>query len=564
MNKIKWINLLFFLIFNGQALIAQQIFPRPSQKQDTTRWAQIKNANKFFFKTIDTATQWQILSGDVKIIQGKTIFNADSVIYNEKTLQIEAFGNIHIQDSDSINIYSQYLLYEGQKKLAHFKNNVKLTDGNSKLFTNNMDYDLNSKVGTYEEGGRIESSQTTLTSTRGFYYGDVKDVYFIGDVKMSDPEMSLASDSLLYNTSSRVSTFIAPTTIKSSNSVIRTKEGFYDVKNRKAKFGGRTKIQDSSSVLSANDFAFNDATGLGEAKGDVRFIDTAQNILLYCNRMFLNKRKKSFLATEKPIIIILQGRDSIFITSDTIFSGTIADLKRNRSGYIKHFDESNKDTTDTLQAASKKTGIYSNTVDSINKVTLENKKDTMRFFTGFRNVRIFNDSLQAVGDSLFYSGIDSVFELYYNPIAWSKNSQISGDTIYIETQNKKPKTIRVFQNALMIQEQVKKVNFYNQLKGRTINGYFKDGNIDFVVAKSSAESIYYIKNEDSAYVGMNRTEADRIEIFFDSVSVEKIKFSKKVKGITFPIRKLPEEKKKFRNFKWLDMKRPKSKWELFY
>ena len=546
MNTIKSVFLFCIGLFATHECFAQLNLPRPSQTQDTIRWAEIQNANKFFLKTIDTATQWQILSGTVKIKQGNTIFRADSVIYNEKTLQIEAFGNIHILDSDTINIYSKYLLYEGNKKLAHFKDNVRLSDGNSTLYTDNMDYDLNSKVGTYMNGGRIESRQTTLSSTQGFYYADIKDIYFIGDVKMSDPEMTLATDSLLYNTGSRVSTFIAPTTIKSGNSVIRTREGFYDVKNRKAKFGGRTKIQDSSSVISANDFAFNDATGLGEAKGDVRFVDSVQNILLYCNRMFLNKKQKSFLATEKPVMVIVQKSDSVFITADTLFSGKISDLKKGKNAYISQFDASKNIATDTLVSISAE------------------KTDSLRFITGFKHVRIYNDSLQAIGDSLYYSDVDSVFELYYNPIAWSNNSQISGDTIFIETQEKQPSKIRIFENAYMVQEEEAKNKFYNQIKGRTINGYFRKGNLDFVVAKGSAESIYFIKTEDSAYVGMNRSEADKIEIFFDSISVQKIKFSNGVKGVTYPIRQIPEDKKKFRNFKWLEAKRPKSKWEIFY
>jgi lipopolysaccharide export system protein LptA len=550
MNK----SISFFLLFSAITLFqyrlsAQSTLPRPSQSSDTVKWVQIQNADKFFFKSTDSATQFQILSGNVRMKQGNTIFKADSVIYNEQTLNLEAFGNIHIKDADSVDIYSQYLLYEGQKKLAHFKDKVKLTDGNSKLYTENMDYDLKSKVGNYTEGGRIESNQTTLTSNKGYYYADVKDIYFLGNVKMSDPEMALATDSLLYNTSSRVSTFIAPTTIKNNESIIQTKEGFYDTRNRKAKFGGRTRIQDSSSVLTSNDFAFDDSTGMGEAKGNVQFIDTAQNILLYSNRIFFNKRKKSFLATEKPVMIIAQNKDSVFIASDTIYSALVEDLHVSDSAYTqKHrfkFKENNQE-------------------DSTGAVRIINvKKDSLRFITAFRNVRIYNDSLQAVGDSLFYSGIDSVFELYYNPIAWSKKSQILGDTIFIETINRQPGKMRIFENAILIEEEQEEAGFYNQIKGRVINGFFKEGKIDFVEAKGSAESIYYIKNEDSAYVGMNRSEADLIEVLFDSTALNRIKFTRSVKGITYPIRQIPSEQKKFRNFKWFEAKRPKSKWELF-
>jgi len=264
------IGLLCLLVVCFSALHAQTKSPppRPSQTSDTVRVVEILNADQFFFKTVDSATQLQILKGNVRIRQGITIFTADSVVYNEKTNFMQAYGNVHIKDADSTNIYSQYLQYDGTKKLATFKDKVKLSDGNSILYTEDMDYDMNGKVGTYRNGGRIESKQTTLTSREGFYYADIKDVYFIGKVKMSDPEVALASYSLLYNTTSQVATFIAPTTIKTGKSIINTKEGYYDLKLKKAKFGSRSIMQDSTSTMVSDDFAFDDKTGFGEAKGN--------------------------------------------------------------------------------------------------------------------------------------------------------------------------------------------------------------------------------------------------------------------------------------------------------
>ena len=63
---------------------------------------------------------------------------------------------------------------------------------------------------------------------------------------------------------------------------------------------------------------------------------------------------------------------------------------------------------------------------------------------GFHHVRIFSDSLQAVADSLFYSGFDSVFRLYTDPVIWAVDRQVSGDTIYLYTKNKKPERFICF------------------------------------------------------------------------------------------------------------------------
>lgn len=644
------IGLLCLLVVCFSALHAQTKSPppRPSQTSDTVRVVEILNADQFFFKTVDSATQLQILKGNVRIRQGITIFTADSVVYNEKTNFMQAYGNVHIKDADSTNIYSQYLQYDGTKKLATFKDKVKLSDGNSILYTEDMDYDMNGKVGTYRNGGRIESKQTTLTSREGFYYADIKDVYFIGKVKMSDPEVALASDSLLYNTTSQVATFIAPTTIKTGKSIINTKEGYYDLKLKKAKFGSRSIMQDSTSTMVSDDFAFDDKTGFGEAKGNVQYRDTAQGFMLFSNRVFFNKQTKNFLATEKPVMVVVQEKDSIYIAADTIYSGLVKDLAMMKGGYIKAFDtvkgvnvikvdsllatkdtvavilkDSNavviKDTVsiaqqdtiaivqkDTIAIAPvvppvivkdsnlvkqdsiaitkpviknrqrpvlqkdsipvvKKDSIAIAATDSviIKKIRPKEETDTMRFITAFRHVRIFNDSLQAVADSMFYSGVDSVFELYHEPIAWSKGSQITGDTIYVYMENKKPKRLYVFENGLMIQNVKESAGFFNQIRGRTINGYFNDGELDYVRAKGTAETIYYVQDNDSAFVAMNRTAADMIDMYFEKRTAKKVKFTRQPKGTMYPIRQLPEDQKKLPAFQWLENKRPKNKLELF-
>lgn len=648
--------LLFVLCFSAVQAQKKLPPPRPSQTSDTVRVVEILNADQFFFKTVDSATQLQILKGNVKIRQGITIFTADSVVYNEKTNFMQAYSNVHINDADSINIYSQYLQYDGTKKLATFKDKVKLSDGNSTLYTDEMDYDMNGKVGTYRNGGRIESKQTTLYSKEGFYYADIKDVYFIGKVKMSDPEVALASDSLLYNTTSQVATFIAPTTIKTGKSIINTKDGYYDLKLKKAKFGSRSVMQDSTSQMISDDFAFDDKTGYGEAKGNVQYKDTAQGFMLFSNRVFFNKEKKNFLATEKPVMVVVQEKDSVYIAADTIYSGIVKDLPLMKGGYIKAFDtvkgvtvvkvDSLLQANDTLAVSLKDSGrvlkrdtisiipktdslavvlkdsiriVQKNSVaiapavppailrdstvnnkdsialkkpllknrqrpapqaDAVPGVKKENRPlpdadsvvlkkrpkeetDTMRFITAFRHVRIFNDSLQAVADSMFYSGVDSIFELYHDPVAWSKGSQITGDTILIYTENKKPKRLSVFENGLVIQNVKDSAGFFNQIRGRTINGYFKDGELDYVRAKGTAESIYYIQDNDSAFVAMNRAAADMIEMYFEKRAAKKVKFIRSPKGTMFPIRQLPDDKKKLPAFQWLENKRPKTKLELF-
>jgi hypothetical protein len=50
---------------------------------------------------------------------------------------------------------------------------------------------------------------------------------------------------------------------------------------------------------------------------------------------------------------------------------------------------------------------------------------------------------------------------------------------------------------------------------------------------------------------------------YDNKKLQKVIYRSDVTGTMYPVSQLPEDKKQLRNFKWLDDKRPKTKYELF-
>ncbi|HVG12950.1 MAG TPA: OstA-like protein, partial [Flavisolibacter sp.] len=105
-------------------------------------------------------TELNILAGTVKLRQGATLFYCDSCVVNTKTRVFEAFGNVHINDSDTAHIYSNYLRYLIDPRYAYFTQNVRLTDGKGTLTTNQLEYDVAGKIGTYKNGGRVANNRT--------------------------------------------------------------------------------------------------------------------------------------------------------------------------------------------------------------------------------------------------------------------------------------------------------------------------------------------------------------------------------------------------------------------
>src|SRR5690606_16971092 len=215
------------------------------------------------------------------------------------------------------------------------------------------------------------------------------------------------------------------------------------------------------------------------------------NVTMIGGQIFMDQKNQTFLATRKPVMIFYKDNDSTFVAADTLFSG------------IKF-----RDTLLTVK-------------DKRDSLNMHELSDSIRFFQGFRNVRIYNDSLQAVCDSLYYSAEDSAFRLFKNPLVWNGKSQISGDTMYMYTRNSQPDLLKIFNNSFIINHPEKGI--YNQISGRTLDGYFIDGNIDYVDIRGSARSIFYPQNEDSAYIGMNKTSGDKLQAFFKDKQMERVK-----------------------------------------
>lgn len=534
----KILYLLAFLLVCNMLRAQQPAFTNPAdtaQKQII-----IIHADRLGFKEVDSLNKFQLLVGHVAVQQEKTIFYCDSASINTVTNVLEAFNHVHINDNDSLQIYSDYLKYIGKEKKATLTGNVKLTDGKGVLTTNQLDYDLQTKIGTYIKGGKVVNGKTVLTSEEGYYYEETRDVYFKKKVILINPDYTIKTDTLLYNTYTGVSTFVAPTNISSDSGrkKINTKEGYYDTKNKKSYFGKRPEIQDGTTFLIADVVANDDSTGFGEARGNVIYKDTAQHVTILANHLNSNRKDNSFLATEKPVMIIKQENDSVFVAADTLYSAKLSQLRRYRT------------VPPVLDSLPQKDTLLHNNTDS-----------TDRFFEAYYHVRIFSDSLQAICDSLFYSAEDSVFRLFKSPVVWARENQITGDTIYLFTKNKNPERLYVFENALTVGSLGK--GYYNQVKGRTINGYFKKGNIDKMRAKGNSESIYYAQDDDGKFVGVNKATADVIDMYFEEKKPERVVFRSNLVGTTYPMRQVNHDDLRLRGFKWLDELRPKTKYALF-
>jgi hypothetical protein len=427
-----------------------------------------------------------------------------------------------------------------------------------------------------------------LTSRQGYYYAETKEVYFQDKVKLVDPEYTMSTDTLLYDLNRELATFVALTTINDGRSRILTRSGFYDMRSGEAEFGKRPIIDDSTQQIIADSIKYDKKKGTGFASGNVRLKDTAQGITILSGQAEFDQGTGRMLATMKPVMILKRENDSLFIAADTLLSASrprqklmVADSLSLTDSLSSGQPKSNSPATmsNAGRQLPQDSSVASPSITTVNNDSLKMAKsvqprpgtwtkdsstvatDSIRFFLAYRHVRIYSDSLQGVCDSLSYSSEDSVFRFFTDPILWARDSQITGDTILLYTKNQKPDQLYVLENGFSISRTPE--SLFNQIRGNTLFGQFVDGDIDYLRARGSAESLYYLQAEDSSYFGLNYAKADAISLYFINRELKRVTWVSGVEGVTYPFRQIPAEKRQLRGFKWLEERRPASRYALF-
>lgn len=230
-------------------------------------------------------------TGDLKVTKAtylrKPVFSHDgailtcdsAVLYQERNF-FEAFGNVRINQGDTLNIYSDFLNYDGNAKKAHLDKNVKLIDRENTLTSNVLDYDMVAKIGEYKDGGKLVNKDATITSKTGFYFSNTRDAYFKEDVLVVSPESRITSENLRYNTLTNWTYFYGPTNIKSKDDNLYTENGAYNTKTENAYFGKKNLYTNGSRSLKGDSLYYYGKTGYGRAVKNITFRDTKDQTLL--------------------------------------------------------------------------------------------------------------------------------------------------------------------------------------------------------------------------------------------------------------------------------------------
>lgn len=444
---------------------------------------------------------------NVKFTHKGSIFYCDSAVIAKKTNLLEAYGHVKIIEGDSITIIAQKLFYNGNTRIAQLRSGVVLTQlGRMKIITNYLDYDRNTAIANYFNGGKIIDTTNVLTSNKGYYNTHTNVASFKTNVVGENDDYTMNSDTLVYNTKSGIVYFVAPTVLTDTDGkLFHHNGGQYNSKQKRSKYA-IGKFETKDYYLKGNDLRLDDIRGLYYATGDVLMVAKEDDIFITGQQSVYNKKTNTTKIFDNPLMRMVTNNDTLYLKADTLIS-------------------------------------------------IDSKIKTEKRLLAYNNVRIFKKDLQGVADSLAYSVSDSIMYFYGTPVLWTDDNQLTADSINMVIRNKAIHTLNMKNEAFVITKDSS--NNYNQIKGREMVAHFANNELRQVNVFGNGESIFFMYDQETGnFVGMNRILCSDITLKFEHKTLKDAAFLINPEGTFIPPHELKEPDKFLKGFTWHGDSRP--------
>lgn len=449
--------------------------------------------------------------GNVKFSQKETTIYSDSALYFRKKNLVEAYGKVKILEGDSIVITARKLTYSGDKGEALLRKNVVFRKkAGMTLYTDFLDYDISENLAKYFNGGRLVDSANVLTSEKGTYNDKTGMATFNNNVVATFPDFTLRSNALKYNTRTEIVYFIAPTKlINKDGSVITYTEGQYDTKAKTSRIQ-QGEIETEDYIAVGKKIFANEREQTYRFIGDVVLEGKKDDIIITGEEAILNQKTGISKVYGNPVMKKpFEDGDTLYLTADTLFS-------------------------------------------------IDSEVEAEQRLLAFNNVKIYKSDMQGTADSLAYIPSDSLIRFFKNPILWSNNNQMTADTITIFLKNKTIDRMQMDFNSFVISKDT--ISNFNQIKGRKMTSFFKEGDIQNVDVDGNCESIFFALDDKEQYVvGMNKIICSNMRIGFSNNVASRIKALTKPDASFTPPHELKKEEARLRGFNWQIEKKPTKK-----
>lgn len=465
--------------------------------------------------------QYQVLTGNVKMRKGGMFMYCDSAYFYEDSNSMDAFGNVRMEQGDTLFVYADELNYDGETELAVLYANpgkkVRLINRDVKLETDIFNYDMAQDVGYYAVGGELTDKQNKLTSLEGEYHPQTKYAYFNFDVHLTSRQKNdvlyINTDSLIYNTQTHIAELVAPSEIINSDGTIYSSLGIYNTDTGVADLYKRSLVVTKrGSTLTGDTLFYDRVKQYGEAFGNMVLTDSVRQSSLHGDYGYYDEARDSVFVTGRALAKEYSKGDTLYLHGDTI------------TAYVDLADST--------------------------KVT-----------NAYHRVRFYRVDLQGLCDSLSMTERDSILYMYRHPIVWSGKRQIFGNVINVHVNDSTVDWARLPQSGLMAEHIAE--DCYNQLSGTDMTVWFNDSTVRRLYVEGNVELIMFPMESDSTYNKFVYVESSYMDSYFNDNAIESIHFWPETTSKVTPLYLAKRNSYFLPKFRWYEDIRPFSPADVF-
>jgi lipopolysaccharide export system protein LptA len=493
----------------------------------------LEHAEKLHKEQIDS---FMVVSGNVKFSKGPMLMFCDSANYSPTTGSLDAFGNVHMEQGDTLFVYGDELNYDGTREIAYLysylpSKPVRLINRDVKLETDIFTYDIYNEYGYYNTGGVLTDKKNRLTSTEGEYIPSTKEANFYTNVYLKSlsnkDTLDIYTDTLYYNTNTHEADFFSPTEIINGQGVIYSTEGTYNTDTNVGNLYSHSLVRmNRGTTLEGDTLYYDRKNGIGEAFGNMVLVDSARQSTLKGNYGFYNELRDSAYVTGKALAMEYSRGDTLYM-------------------HGRHI-------TSILRMDSIKT-----VVDSVERVTM----DTTHVITTWPRVRFYRSDMQGLCDSMTFVERDSMLHMHRHPIVWSDDRQIFGNIINVHLNDSTVDRAELPDFAFTAQKI--EDDIYNQLTGKKMVALFENGEVKQVDVSGSVEAIFFPEENDSTINKMVNVQSSFLTAWMNDRQMQRMKMWPESSGQATPLYLAKRSMLLLSKFQWYESLRPKDPDDIF-
>ncbi|WP_329806578.1 OstA-like protein [Flavobacterium facile] len=447
-----------------------------------------------------------VFTGNVQVQHNGVLINCNKAYHYTDEDYIKAFGNVQLNQGDTIVMNSRYAEYDGKTLQAFATGNVNLRSPDSNLTTDTIHFNRKSQEAYYTSWGTIINKENTLKSKSGRYYLNNKKYSFKTAVTVVNPKVTIKTNNLDFYDNSGHAYVYGPSTITSQDNVINTTKAFYDTKNDVGKLLDKSNIVYNNRKVEGDIINYDRKKNFAKATNNVKITDTINNMIAtgHYAEVYRNiggTKRDSMFITKKALIKTLVEKDTMYLHGKKILvTGPIED----------------------------------------------------RTTRAFDNVRFFKKDMSGKCDSIHANNKTQLTKLIGKPVIWNADNQMTGDEIHLVGNNKTEKldSLKILNNAFLVQKDTLGEDNYNQVKGQFLYGKFRENKLYEVDLIKNTEKIYFMYNDADEMVGIDKGVSSSINMQLEDNKILELTSFKQILSDTYPDKDFPKNARRLRGFVW--------------